>query len=103
MFGFHDKEEIGPKMLARIAKHTGFAVAGVHPVAGNIGGGGFMLIRMADGKVHFIDFREKAPAAATEKMYLDAQGNVIPNASLVGYKAAGVPGSVAGLVYAEKK
>src|SRR5207248_1180899 len=48
---------------------TGFALAVVHPVAGNIGGGGFMLIRMADGKVHFIDFREKAPAAATENMY----------------------------------
>ena len=62
-----------------------------------------MLIRMADGKLHFIDFREKAPAAATENMYLDAQGNVIPNASLVGYRAAGVPGSVAGLVYAERK
>jgi gamma-glutamyltranspeptidase/glutathione hydrolase len=82
---------------------TGFALAVVHPIAGNLGGGGFMLIRMADGKVHFIDFREKAPAAATENMYLDAQGNVIPNASLVGYKAAGVPGSVAGLVYAQKK
>jgi gamma-glutamyltranspeptidase/glutathione hydrolase len=82
---------------------TGFALAVVHPQAGNIGGGGFMLIRMADGKVHFIDYREKAPAAATENMYLDAKGEVIPNASLVGYKAAGVPGSVAGLAYAEKK
>src|SRR5690349_958497 len=82
---------------------TGFALAVVHPQAGNIGGGGFMLIRMADGKVHFIDYREKAPAAATENMYLDAKGEVIPNASLIGYKAAGVPGSVAGLVYAEKK
>src|SRR5690348_16644570 len=76
---------------------TGFALAVVHPQAGNIGGGGFMLIRMADGKVHFIDYREKAPAAATENMYLDAKGEVIPNASLIGYKAAGVPGSVAGL------
>jgi len=82
---------------------TGFALAVVHPQAGNLGGGGFMLIRMADGKVHFIDFREKAPAAATENMYLDAKGEVIPNASLLGYKSAGVPGSVAGLVYAEKK
>ena len=82
---------------------TGFALAVVHPQAGNIGGGGFMLIRMADGKVHFLDFREKAPAAATENMYLDAKGEVIPNASLIGYKAAGVPGSVAGLAYAEKK
>ena len=82
---------------------TGFALAVVHPQAGNLGGGGFMLIRTADGTAHFVDFREKAPAAATENMYLDAQGNVIPNASLVGYKAAGVPGSVAGLAYAQKK
>ncbi|MBI3476768.1 MAG: gamma-glutamyltransferase [Acidobacteria bacterium] len=82
---------------------TGFALAVVYPQAGNIGGGGFLLLRKASGEVHFIDFREKAPAAATENMYLDAQGNVIENASLVGYKAVGVPGSVAGLVYAEKK
>jgi gamma-glutamyltranspeptidase/glutathione hydrolase len=82
---------------------TGFALAVVHPQAGNLGGGGFMLFRNADGKTHFIDFREKAPAAATEKMYLDADGNVIKDASLVGYKSVGVPGSVAGLVYAEKQ
>jgi len=82
---------------------TGFALAVVQPQAGNLVGGGFMLIRTADGTAHFVDFREKAPAAATENMYLDAQGNVIPNASLVGYKAAGVPGSVAGLAYAQKK
>jgi gamma-glutamyltranspeptidase/glutathione hydrolase len=82
---------------------TGFALAVVHPQAGNIGGGGFMLFRTTEGKDHFIDFREKAPAAATEKMYLDAQGNVIKDSSLVGYKSVGVPGSVAGLVYAEKQ
>jgi gamma-glutamyltranspeptidase/glutathione hydrolase len=82
---------------------TGFALAVVHPQAGNLGGGGFMLFRTASGEAHFIDFREKAPAAATETMYLDAQGNVIPGASTVGYKSIGVPGSVAGLVYAEKK
>jgi len=82
---------------------TGFALAVVHPQAGNIGGGGFLLLRTANGESHFIDFRERAPAAATENMYLDAQGNVIENLSLVGYKAIGVPGSVAGLVYAEKK
>jgi gamma-glutamyltranspeptidase / glutathione hydrolase len=58
---------------------------------------------MADGKTHFIDFREEAPAAATANMYLDAQGNVIDGASEYGYKAIGVPGSVAGLVYAQKK
>ena len=77
---------------------TGFALAVVHPPAGNIGGGGFMLIRMADGKTHFLDYREKAPAAATRDMYLDAQGNVMEGASEYGYKAIGVPGSVAGMV-----
>ena len=82
---------------------TGFALAVVHPQAGNIGGGGFMLFRTSSGKFHFIDYREKAPAAASRGMYLDAQGNVIPGASLVGYKAIGVPGSVAGLAYAQKK
>jgi gamma-glutamyltranspeptidase / glutathione hydrolase len=82
---------------------TGFALAVVHPAAGNIGGGGFMLIRMADGKTHFIDYREKAPAAATANMYLDPQGNVIEDASVIGYKSIGVPGSVAGMVYAEQK
>jgi gamma-glutamyltranspeptidase / glutathione hydrolase len=82
---------------------TGFALAVVHPQAGNLGGGGFMLIRSADGATHFIDYREKAPAAATADMYLDPQGNVIENASLVGYKAIGVPGSVAGMAYAQKK
>src|ERR1700733_6599589 len=82
---------------------TGFALSVVHPPAGNIGGGGFMLIRMADGKTHFLDYREKAPAAATRDMYLDSQGNVIPGASEIGYKSIGVPGSVAGMVYAEQK
>lgn len=79
---------------------TGFALAVVHPAAGNLGGGGFMLVRMSDGKTHFIDFREKAPAAATPNMYLDAQGDVTDDTWL-GYRAIGVPGSVAGLVYAE--
>jgi gamma-glutamyltranspeptidase / glutathione hydrolase len=82
---------------------TGFALAVVHPPAGNIGGGGFMLIRLADGQAHFLDYREKAPAGATRDMYLDAQGNVIEGASEYGYKAIGVPGSVAGMVYAEQK
>ncbi len=81
----------------------GFALAVVHPAAGNIGGGGFMLVRMADGTAHFLDYREKAPAAATRDMYLDAQGKVIEGASYFGYKAVAVPGSVAGLVYAERK
>src|ERR1700734_4206556 len=76
---------------------TGFALAVVYPEAGNIGGGGFLLIRMADGKAHFVDYREKAPAAAKPDMYLDAQGNVIEGASEIGYKSIGVPGSVAGM------
>jgi len=86
---------------------TGFALAVVHPQAGNLGGGGFLLLRNATGETHFIDFREKAPAAATANMYLDAHGNVIPesskDSSVVGYKSIGVPGTVAGLVYAEKQ
>lgn len=82
---------------------TGFALAVVHPQAGNLGGGGFLLVRMADGKTHFVDFREKAPAAATANMYLDEHGNVMEEASLIGYRAMGVPGSVAGLAYAQKK
>src|SRR5438874_5315807 len=82
---------------------TGFALAVVHPQAGNLGGGGFMLIRSADGTTHFIDYREKAPAAATANMYLDAQGNVVTDASVIGYKSIAVPGSVAGMVYDEKR
>lgn len=81
---------------------TGFALAVVHPAAGNLGGGGFMLVRMSDSKTHFIDFREKAPATATPNMYLDSQGDVTDD-SWLGYRAIGVPGSVAGLVYAETK
>ena len=82
---------------------TGFALAVVHPQAGNLGGGGFMLIRMSGGSTHFLDYREKAPATATTNMYLDAQDNVVENASVVGYRAIGAPGSVAGMVYAEQK
>ena len=86
---------------------TGFALAVVHPIAGNIGGGGFMLLRTHDGTSTFIDYREKAPLAATEKMYQDAKGNVLPETSLessvIGYRSIATPGSVAGLVYAERK
>jgi gamma-glutamyltranspeptidase/glutathione hydrolase len=86
---------------------VGFALAVVYPAAGNIGGGGFMLIRpasakLANGKARFLDYREKAPAAASADMYLDAKGNVIPKMSTVGAKASGVPGTVAGLAFAEK-
>ncbi len=82
---------------------TGFALAVVHPAAGNIGGGGFMLVRLNDGKTHFLDFREKAPGKATPTMYQDKDGNVIPNLSRTGYLASGVPGSVKGLVHAQKQ
>jgi gamma-glutamyltranspeptidase/glutathione hydrolase len=79
---------------------VGFALAVTYPEAGNLGGGGFMVIRLANGDVTMIDFREKAPGNATPDMYLDAKGNVIPEKSLVGPLAAGVPGSVAGLLKA---
>lgn len=85
---------------------TGFALAVVHPSAGNLGGGGFMLLRTHDGKSTFIDFREKAPLAATETMYQDEHGNVLPEtsplSSILGYRSIATPGSVAGLVYAER-
>jgi gamma-glutamyltranspeptidase/glutathione hydrolase len=81
---------------------TGFTLAVVHPVAGNLGGGGFLLLRLRDGRSTFIDFREKAPLAATETMYQDVHGNVIPDASVVGYRSIATPGSAAGLVYAER-
>jgi gamma-glutamyltranspeptidase / glutathione hydrolase len=82
---------------------TGFALAVVHPIAGNLGGGGFLLLRMHDGESTFIDYREKAPLAATETMYQDKKGNVIPDASVIGYRSIATPGSVAGMVYAERK
>jgi gamma-glutamyltranspeptidase/glutathione hydrolase len=94
-------EEGGNAVDAAVA--TGFALAVVHPAAGNLGGGGFMLIREHTGKTIFLDYREKAPLAATENMYLDASGNVIPDASVLGYRSIATPGSVAGLVYAERK
>lgn len=81
---------------------VGFALAVTHPFAGNIGGGGFMLLRMADGRTTFMDFREKAPGKATHDMYLDAAGNVTKD-SLLGWRAAGVPGTVRGLELALKK
>ncbi len=77
---------------------TGFALAVVFPVAGNLGGGGFMVIRLADGKTTTIDYREKAPAAAARTMFLDSTGNFVPALSQRGYLASGVPGSVAGLL-----
>jgi gamma-glutamyltranspeptidase/glutathione hydrolase len=81
---------------------TAFALAVVLPEAGNIGGGGFMVVRMADGTSAALDFREKAPAAASRNMYLDANGNATDR-SIIGHLAAGVPGSVAGLYEAHKR
>lgn len=80
-----------------------FALAVVHPQAGNLGGGGFMVFRSAKGEANTLDFREKAPALATTNMYLDAAGNVIPEMSLATHQASGVPGSVDGMVAAHKK
>ena len=80
---------------------VGFALAVTHPSAGNLGGGGFMLIRMAgSGETVLVDYREKAPAAARRDMYLDSEGSPDKAASTVGYRAAGVPGTVAGLALA---
>src|SRR5437660_8423732 len=81
---------------------VGFALAVTHPSAGNIGGGGFMLVRLADGRTTFIDFREKAPAKSSRDMYLDEKGKVTKD-SLVGWRASGVPGSVRGFELAHKK
>src|SRR6266404_8049195 len=75
---------------------VGFALAVTHPSAGNIGGGGFLLARFADGRTTFLDFRERAPASASHDMYLDAAGKPTPD-SVVGYRASGVPGTVKGL------
>ena len=79
---------------------TGFALAVVHPWAGNIGGGGFMVIRMPDGSVTTIDHREDAPSGATQDVYLDADSNAVRERSRRGYLASGVPGTVAGLLKA---
>jgi gamma-glutamyltranspeptidase / glutathione hydrolase len=75
---------------------VGYALAVVDPCCGNIGGGGFMLVRMHDGRERFIDFREKAPLRASRDMYLDAHGNVVPDRSRKGWLAIGVPGTVMG-------
>ncbi|HXG94519.1 MAG TPA: gamma-glutamyltransferase [Blastocatellia bacterium] len=82
---------------------VGLALAVTWPSAGNLGGGGFMMIRRADGTTEVIDYRERAPLAASRDMYLDKDGNVIKDASVVGYKSVGVPGTVAGLALALKR
>ncbi len=101
--------EVGKQILANggnaidAAIATQFALAVVFPYAGNIGGGGFMVIRLADGTTATLDFREMAPLAAHRDMYLDENGEVIENKSTLGHLASGVPGSVDGMVKAHKK
>ena len=100
--------EVGVDVLHRggnavdAAVAVAFALAVVHPVAGNIGGGGFMMVRQHNGTVHALDFREVAPAAATRDMYVDSAGTVMQS-SLTGHLAVGVPGSVAGLYEAHRR
>jgi len=101
--------EVGVKILKQggnaidAAVAVQFALAVVYPNAGNIGGGGFMLYRDHSGQLDALDFREKAPLKASRDMYLDAQGNVIPELSLYSQLASGIPGSVAGMWEAHKK
>ncbi|MDD0987404.1 gamma-glutamyltransferase [Pseudomonas shahriarae] len=82
---------------------VGYALAVVYPAAGNLGGGGFMTVQLADGRKTFLDFREKAPLAATADMYLDKDGNVVPGLSAKGHLAVGVPGTVSGMELALSK
>ena len=82
---------------------VGLALAVVWPEAGNLGGGGFMMIRMNDGRSVAVDYREMAPAAAHARVYLDAKGEYIKDSSVIGHKAAGVPGTVAGFAHALEK
>ncbi len=99
----HIASDVGLQILSQggnavdAAVAVGYALAVTDPCCGNIGGGGFMLIRLANGKDTFINFREKAPLAATKNMYLDKQGKVISGLSTKGYLAVGVPGTVMGL------
>ena len=85
------------------AAAVGYALAVTYPAAGNLGGGGFMTLRLADGRTSFVDFREKAPLAATASMFQDAQGRVVPGLSTDSWRAVGVPGTVAGLEAARER
>jgi gamma-glutamyltranspeptidase / glutathione hydrolase len=103
-------EDLGSKAGVEILKNGGnavdaavavaFALAVVEPAAGNIGGGGFMLVRLGDGKTSFLDYRETAPGKATRDMYIGKDGKLDPEASVVGYRSVAVPGTVAGLALA---
>jgi gamma-glutamyltranspeptidase/glutathione hydrolase len=105
----HLATKVGVDVLKRggnavdAAVAVGYALAVVYPAAGNLGGGGFMTVQLADGRKTFLDFREKAPLAATANMYLDKDGNVVKGLSTKGHLAVGVPGSVSGMEYAREK
>ncbi len=105
----HLASEVGREVLERggnavdAAVAVGYALAVVDPCCGNIGGGGFMLVRMRDGRERFIDFREEAPLRATRTMFLDARGNPIASKSRKGWLAVGVPGTVLGLETARRE
>jgi gamma-glutamyltranspeptidase/glutathione hydrolase len=105
----HLATEVGVNILKRggnaidAAVAVAYALAVVYPAAGNLGGGGFMTIWLSDGRKTFLDFREKAPRAASRDMYLDKDGNVIKGLTTAGWLAVGVPGTVSGLEYARKK
>lgn len=105
----HLASDVGLEVLKKggnavdAAVAVGYALAVVYPTAGNIGGGGFMTIRFKDGKTTFLDFRERAPLAATKAMYLDDQGNLVKGLSTEGYLAVGVPGPVAGFEFARSR
>jgi gamma-glutamyltranspeptidase / glutathione hydrolase len=105
----HEASDVGAAILRQggnaidAAVAVGYALAVTHPCCGNLGGGGFMTIHLADGRNTFINFREKAPQAASANMYLDAAGNAVSAKSLNGYLAVGVPGTVMGLETARQK
>ncbi|MEP7347982.1 MAG: gamma-glutamyltransferase, partial [Gemmatimonadaceae bacterium] len=105
----HLASDIGARMLAKggnavdAAVATAFALAVTHPSAGNIGGGGFMVIRLADGRATTIDYREMAPASSTPAMYTDGNGNINQAATDSGWRAPGVPGTVRGLALAHER
>jgi gamma-glutamyltranspeptidase/glutathione hydrolase len=105
----HLATQIGVDVLKRggnaidAAVAVGYALAVVYPAAGNLGGGGFMTIQFADGRKTFLDFRERAPLAASQNMYLDKDGRVVEGLTTIGWLAVGVPGTVSGLEYARKK
>ncbi|MFD0880497.1 gamma-glutamyltransferase [Variovorax dokdonensis] len=105
----HLATQVGVDVLKRggnavdAAVAVGYALAVVYPAAGNLGGGGFMTLQLADGRKTFLDFREKAPLAATANMYLDKDGNVVKGLSTRSFLAVGVPGTVSGMEYAREK